>query len=549
MRRALAHPLAPVLGAALFGAAYLIAAPATADMAAHTFRTWLFERDGAAVWNAQWYGGHHVLGYSLLFGPVASLAGPAAVGAVSAVVATAAFGAIVRPSAPSRDRAALAGWLFGAGMAANVAIGRMPFALGLALAACAWLAAECARGGARAWSAAAATLALAAVWASPVAGAFLLLATVARVAGGGRGELGGAAWTGAPVLAGGGLLVALFPEGGPDRFVASAFWPMLLVSAAAAALLAPERRAVRAGAGLHLAVLAGAFLVPTTFGQNALRLAVLLGPPALVLAARDRVPRYALATCGAALLYLQWLPAVRAVGEAAGDPSTQASFFTGARAFLEREARPGERVEVVFTENHWEAARLATSVPLARGWERQLDQKVNPVFYDDRFTTERYQAWLSANAVRWVALPAAPLDYSARAEARLLARGPAFLRLVYRSAEWRIWEVRDASPPATRGGRLLAAPPDGFDVVAPERTVVRQRYTRYWHASGGCVRPAPDGWTEVIPDGAARVRVRAAFALPLTGRGRACAAPPVSSRAALSPSPPATATTRRTRAG
>src|SRR5829696_28832 len=481
MRRALAHPLAPVLGAALFGAAYLIAAPATADMAAHTFRTWLFERDGAAVWNAQWYGGHHVLGYSLLFGPVASLAGPAAVGAVSAVVATAAFGAIVRPSAPSRDRAALAGWLFGAGMAANVAIGRMPFALGLALAACAWLAAECARGGARAWSAAAATLALAAVWASPVAGAFLLLATVARVAGGGRGELGGAAWTGAPVLAGGGLLVALFPEGGPDRFVASAFWPMLLVSAAAAALLAPERRAVRAGAGLHLAVLAGAFLVPTTFGQNALRLAVLLGPPALVLAARHRVPRYVLATCGAALLYLQWLPAVRAVGEAAGDPSTQASFFTGARAFLEREARPGERVEVVFSENHWEAARLATSVPLARG--------------------------------------------------------PAFLRLAYRSAEWRIWEVRDASPPATRGGRLLAAPPDGFDVVAPERTVVRQRYTRYWHAEGGCVRPAPGGWTGVIPDGAARVRVRAAFALPLTGRARACAAPPVSSRAARRPSP------------
>src|SRR3712207_6982690 len=43
MRRAVLHPLAPVLGVALGGVVYLVAAPATADMAAHTFRTWLFE--------------------------------------------------------------------------------------------------------------------------------------------------------------------------------------------------------------------------------------------------------------------------------------------------------------------------------------------------------------------------------------------------------------------------------------------------------------------------------------------------------------------------
>ena len=33
--------------------------------------------------------------------------------------------------------------------------------------------------------------------------------------------------------------------------------------------------------------------------------------------------------------------------------------------------------------NHWEAADLAKVLPLARGWERQLDQKANPIFYDD----------------------------------------------------------------------------------------------------------------------------------------------------------------------
>jgi hypothetical protein len=520
MRRLLEHPLAPVLGATLFGLAYLIASPPTADMAGHAYRDWLFERDGVAVWNAQWYGGHHVLGYSLLFGPPAALLGPAAVGVTAGVWATAAFGALVSAHAG----AAPATWLFAAGMAANVAIGRMPFALGIALAVTAWLCSQRARRdaagcSARAWSGLAAVLALASVWASPVAGAFLLLAAAARAAGGGgRAERAGAAWLAVPVLAGGATLAALFPEGGPDRFVATAFWPMLAVSAAGAALLAPRRRAVRAGAALNLAVLAGAFAIPTTFGQNALRLSVLLGPPLLVLAARPRAPRAALLACGAALLYLQWLPAVRAVAEAAGDPSTEAAFYGGAREFLMRSTRPGERVEVALTRNHWEAARLATAVPLARGWERQLDQRANPLFYDDRrFTAERYQAWLIRNAVRWVALPSAPLDYSARAEAELLERAPPFLRPAYVSPRWRIWEVRGASPPAGGDARIVAAGPEGFEVVAAGPTVVRQRYTPYWRAEGGCVRRARGGWTEVEPQGPGRVRVRATFALPLTG--------------------------------
>ena len=73
MRRAFEHPLAPALGCALVCLAYLIVQPATADMAAHSYRAWLFEHQGLTVWNAQWYGGHHVLGYSLLFAPFAML--------------------------------------------------------------------------------------------------------------------------------------------------------------------------------------------------------------------------------------------------------------------------------------------------------------------------------------------------------------------------------------------------------------------------------------------------------------------------------------------
>jgi hypothetical protein len=75
-RRDLAHPLVPTLAAAALGIAYLLAAPDTADMAAHTYRTWLWNQVGFATWNAQWYGGHHMAGYSLRWRARASSASP-----------------------------------------------------------------------------------------------------------------------------------------------------------------------------------------------------------------------------------------------------------------------------------------------------------------------------------------------------------------------------------------------------------------------------------------------------------------------------------------
>jgi hypothetical protein len=507
--RPLAHPLAPVVGAALAAIAYLAVQPATADMAAHAFRAWLFDTEGMTVWNAQWYGGHHVLGYSMLFAPLAAWPGPAWVGALGAIAATAAFVPLARAAAPSPGAAAGATWLFAAGVLSNVVIGRMPFTLGIALAVGAWL---CAEQSGRAWRVVAAVLALASVLASPVAGAFLALAAAARAVGSGRPEIGRAAVLVVPVAVGGATMAMLFPEGGDDRFVATAFWPMLAVAVAGTALLAPNRTALRAGALLYVAVLVGAFVIPTPFGQNALRLPVLLGPALLVLAPRAAAPRAAIAAVLVALVYLQWLPAVRAVAEAHGDPSTAASFYDEPRAFLDGVVQPGERVEVAFTHNHWEAAHLATVVPLARGWERQLDEKANPLFYDGRpLTPWRYHRWLHESAVRWVALPDAPLDYSADAEAQLLEGGLPYLREVHRSTGWRIWEVRDPEPPASDGARITAADPAGFEVETGGPTVVRQRYTRWWRSEGACVSRAPGGWTRVTPVDGSRVQVRAGF--------------------------------------
>src|SRR5690348_15775129 len=138
-------------------------------MAAHTYRTWLWDQVGFATWNAQWYGGHHMAGYSLLYPPLAAVTGTRVVGIVAAVAGAALFAIVARRTAPDRTRAAVASWLFLAGIMSNVVIGRMPFTLGVAFAVAAYACVP--------WSlAATAAFSLASVWASPVAGVFLVLA-------------------------------------------------------------------------------------------------------------------------------------------------------------------------------------------------------------------------------------------------------------------------------------------------------------------------------------------------------------------------------------
>ena len=298
----------------------------------------------------------------------------------------------------------------------------MPFTLGIALAVGAWLCADQRR---RGWLAAAALLALACVLASPVAGAFLALAAAARAAGGGREALAPAAALALPVVVGGGAMAAAVPRGRRRPLRGHR------VLADARRLRSPARRCSRRGAGRCGSARRSTSRcssprssIPTPFGQNALRLPVLLGPGAAPARARAGGAARRVRAVLVALVYLQWLPAVRAVAEAHGDPSTEEAFFAEPARVPEARMQPGERVEVAFTHNHWEAAHLATVVPLARGWERQLDEKANPLFYDGRpLTAGRYHRWLHDSRVRWVALPDAPLDYSAEAEARLLERG------------------------------------------------------------------------------------------------------------------------------
>jgi hypothetical protein len=500
----------------VLGVAWLIARPATADLAAQVYRTGLWQREGFAIWDAQWYGGHHEPGYSLLFGPLAALAGPRALAVVAGIVAVAAFTAIAY-----RDgrRPSLAAWLFAGGVMTNVLIGRVPFVLGIALGALAWWCAD-ARRARPLMLTLAALLALATVWASPPAGLFLALAGAAlRVSGVRRDSVAAAVLALPPVI--GGLAVAVaFPEGGRDHFSASAFWPTFLLGLAALALIDPRRRTLRMGTLVALVLLVGAFVLPTSVGQTTLRPLVILGPALLALGVRPgRRVAVAAIVVGAGLLYLQWLPAVRAIAEAQGDPSTHSSYYSEVLRIVDRERAPGQRLEIPLTRNHWEAAVVAPRIPLARGWHRQLDEEANPLFYSRRpLTAQVYRAWLADRAVRWVALPAVPLDFSARREAALLrAGGIPGLRLVHSSPRWKVWEVVPVPPAASGPARLTGAGTDSFElaVQAPGSVRVRATYTPYWTVTrgDGCVRRGTGGLTEVLAKRAGTLRVEARLSL------------------------------------
>ena len=95
------------------------------------------------------------------------------------------------------------------------------------------------------------------------------------------------------------------------------------------------------------------------------------------------------------------------------------------------------------TAAHWEAAELAghDGVSLARGWERQLDTRYAALFYRPGLTASAYGAWLEENHVAYVALPDTSLDYAGRAEGALVAHGLPYLREVWRSRHWRLFEV------------------------------------------------------------------------------------------------------------
>src|SRR4029079_10448968 len=147
----------------------------------------------------------------------------------------------------------------------------------------------------------------------------------------------------------------LFPEGGTFPFVATAFWPTLAATLVLWGLLPRDRRLPRTGVALSALLLAASFLLDTAMGGNATRLGALLAGPVAVLGLWPR-RRVLLLLFAPFLLYWQWQTPVDDWAQASGDPSIESAYYDGVAHFLE--AQPPTRVEVPFTDQHWDASYL-----------------------------------------------------------------------------------------------------------------------------------------------------------------------------------------------
>jgi hypothetical protein len=272
---------------------------------------------------------------------------------------------------------------------------------------------------------------------------------------------------------------------------------------------------LRAGVVVYVVATLAVYLIPSPIGSNIARLGTFLALPLAALLWWPR-RRMLLLIALLPLMYLEWAAPVRDLTSASNDQSTSTRYYEPLVQFLRHQTGPPFRTEIPFTRFHWEAYVVATHFPLARGWERQLDIKDNPIFYSGHLTAASYERWLHENAVRFVAAPDAQLDYSAISEMKLIDSGLPYLHEVMHSRHWRVFQVADATPIVQGPAKLEAMGPGSLTLRAsrPGTVLVHVRFTPYWALSqgAGCVAPAGQ-YTRVTLRTAGTAKLVTRFAL------------------------------------
>ena len=450
------------------------------DLSAQVERAQFFARHGLRPIDFGWYGGTNQFGYSLVSPAIMAALGVRITGALAAVGAAGAFAALLARSGARRP--VLGGIVGAVCITANLASGRITYALGLAFGLAGLLALTDRAPRRRLVLASVGTLLAAAT--SPVAGLFLGLAGAALLLAGRRREgltLGICAVL--PIL----VVAGLFGEGGWMNISRGDAVHAMVLSLAV--LLLVPHRVVRVGAALSALGVLVAFAIHTPVGLNAIRLSVMFAVPLLVAFTRWRLVY--VVVIGALLVW--WQPPVM-TGDLAdmGNPTAAAGYYAPLVAALHR-LPPVGRVEIPPSRDYWESSYVGSQVPMGRGWLRQIDLDRNALFFGGPVSAATYRKWLDVNGVSYVALSGGALSWIGATEAAVIGTHPAYLREVWHDRRWALYTVLGAPGIVDPPARVTSADAAGVTVTArrPGLINVRVRFSRWLtvDGAGACIAP------------------------------------------------------------
>ncbi len=488
------------------------------DTPAHVYRLALFRQDGLSLWTTQWYDGMYAfVNYSVLYYPLAALTGISRLAVISVAVGTAAGSNVLRrgwgPRAVPATVALAVTWPF------IVLSSEYPFILASAFAALALVAFAHATDGTldrslgdrrsrwRKGLALTAFLLMALCSLAASALAFLALAaavvvTIVRRRSWRRDWL-----VLAVVLVLGGaeaLTMRMFSSAGLYPFPLSNFAEVTGFGILCLVLCrgVRELRLLADAAIALLVVTFVVFVVPSPVGANLsrIRFAAIVAV-VLIATVRHWRPR---ALCAAGLAAtVVWVASPTVDNFTRPFDEASSAFWQPAITFVHHHSAPDYRVEVVDTVEHWGSYYFPLAgIPLVRGWFRQADFPTNDLLYaDGPLHPASYRQWLRSQGVDYVVLPNAPLDPSARSEARLLHSGRSGLVPVLSAPNETVYALPHPEPIVTgpKPARVLRAGVEAIVIRfrAPGQYRIAERWSPYWHPSSGCVGPTRDGMLQL----------------------------------------------------
>lgn len=443
---------------------------------------------GLDYWFSWFGGGSPPASYSVISPYLSVVVGSAVLGAVATMVTVASVAVATKGAA----HPVAAVWVAVVASAFDLWSGRIAFIVGTAFAAALVIAVRANR------LIVSGLLGLCAALSSPVVAVFLLVAlssVLVLIPGRRLAASLPAAAAGATLCA----MAMLFGSPGIEPIDHGGVYALLV----ALGVMLMARPAVYVAFVVSISI--GSYLVllliPNPLGGDFGRMVWIWLPIGVVATARR--PAVLAASCVSVAMIAGISDSIADLRTAFSAPSSTAQYAPLLKAIDRASAVQDYRLETVSDGTHDAAYFLLDHATLARGYETQVDARLNPVLSSSSLDAASYRWWLDHNAVGFVVLHrSAP---STTHEHRLVAQGLPYLHPIWSDTNWVLYRVQHPVPIVAPPGRMIDADQSALTLATPRAAhiEVRVHWSPALEVSGPpgarpTIAPASGGWTRLF---------------------------------------------------